>query len=169
VGFEASERTTRRAVTEAKQAYEAGRRRTYRPWITEPGLWLWFDWGTGPVVAGVSTLRCCAWLAWSRIRVVIPTRDRSMGTLLCCLDATLRTIGAAPTYVLTDHERTVTSDRIAGVPVRPPELVAAGRHYGVTVLACEPVDPRSPRAGRRTRSRSPRPTWCRPRPACVTP
>jgi hypothetical protein len=41
VGFEASERTTRRAVAEAKQAYEAGRRRTYRPWITEPGMWLW--------------------------------------------------------------------------------------------------------------------------------
>ena len=25
----------------------AGRRRAYRPWLTEPGLWLQFDWGDG--------------------------------------------------------------------------------------------------------------------------
>jgi len=38
VGFSGDERTTRRAVAEAKAAWRAGRRRTYRPWITEPGL-----------------------------------------------------------------------------------------------------------------------------------
>jgi len=46
--YTASERTTRRAVKSAKAAYRAGRRRTYRPWITEPGMWLQFDWGHGP-------------------------------------------------------------------------------------------------------------------------
>ncbi len=46
-----------------------------------------------------------------------------------------------PTYLLTDNERTVTVDRVAGVPVRHPEVVAAGRHYGATVLACAPFDP----------------------------
>ena len=38
--YTASERTTRRAVRRAKAAYRAGHRRTYRPWITEPGMWL---------------------------------------------------------------------------------------------------------------------------------
>jgi transposase len=141
LGFEGHERTTRRAVRAAKAAYRSGRRRTYRPWITEPGMWLQFDWGKGPDIDGRPTLLFCAWLAWSRYRVVLPTWDRTMGSLLACLDATLRVIGGVPTYLLTDNERTVTVDRIAGVPVRHPEVVAAGRHYGATVLACTPFDP----------------------------
>ncbi len=141
MGFEGTERTTRRAVRAARAAYRSGRRRTYRPWITEPGMWLQFDWAKGPDIAGRPTLLFCAWLAWSRFRVVIPTWDRTMGSLLACLDATLRIIGGVPTYLLTDNERTVTIGRIAGVPVRHPEVVAAGRHYGATVLACTPYDP----------------------------
>src|SRR5690625_6656414 len=43
MGFTGTERTTRRAVAEAKAAWRAGHRRTYRPWVTEPGLWLQFD------------------------------------------------------------------------------------------------------------------------------
>ena len=141
--YAASERTTRRAVRSAKAAYRAGRRRTYRPWITEPGMWLQFDWGKGPVIEGRPTLLFCAWLAWSRFRVVIPTWDRTLGSLLACLDATLRRIGGAPTYALTDNEKTVTIDRIAGIGVRHPEIAAAGRHYGVEVNACVPFDPES--------------------------
>lgn len=141
--YTASERTTRRAVKSAKAAYRAGRRRTYRPWITEPGMWLQFAWGAGPVIEGRPTLLFCAWLAWSRFRVVIPTWDRTLGSLLACLDATLRIIGGAPTYALTDNERTITVDRVAGVGVRHPEIVAAGRHYGVEVNACVPFDPES--------------------------
>jgi len=141
--YPASERTTRRAVRSAKAAYRAGRRRTYRPWITEPGMWLQFDWGHGPVIDGRPTLLFCAWLAWSRFRVVIPTWDRTLGSLLACLDATLRIIGGAPTYALTDNERTITIDRIAGIAVRHPEIVAAGRHYGLEVNACVPFDPES--------------------------
>jgi hypothetical protein len=38
MGFEGTDRTTRRAVEQAKDAYAAGRRRVYRPWITEPGV-----------------------------------------------------------------------------------------------------------------------------------
>ena len=141
VGFAGTERTTRRAVHAAKAAYRAGRRRTYRPWVTEPGMWLQFDWGAGPTIEGRPTLLFCAWLAWSRFRVVIPTWDRTMGSLLACLDATLRRVGGVPTYLLTDNERTITIERIAGVPVRHPEIVAAGRHYGASVLACVPFDP----------------------------
>ena len=50
--FAGDERTTRRAVAAAKARWRAGHRRTYRPWITEPGLWLQWDWGKGPLVPG---------------------------------------------------------------------------------------------------------------------
>lgn len=40
LGYRGSERTTRRAVAEAKTAYRAGQRRRFRPWLPEPGLWL---------------------------------------------------------------------------------------------------------------------------------
>ena len=40
VGFAGDERTTRRAVAEAKTRWRAGHRRTYRPWIAEPGMWV---------------------------------------------------------------------------------------------------------------------------------
>lgn len=143
LGFEGSERTTRRAVARAKRAYAAGHRRIYRPWIPEPGMWLQFDWGAGPRIGGRPTLLWCAWLAWSRFRVVIPTWDRSLGTVVACLDETLRRCGGVPTYGLTDNEKTVTIDRVAGIPVRHPELVAAGRHYGIQVVPCVPFDPES--------------------------
>src|SRR6266545_657376 len=55
MGYAGSERTTRRAVAEAKKAWRTGNRRVYRPWIPEPGLWLQFDWGEGPAVAGKRT------------------------------------------------------------------------------------------------------------------
>jgi hypothetical protein len=148
LGFTGDERTTRRAVHEAKARWRAGHQRTYRPWITEPGLWLQFDWGWGPKVPGPDgvlrgTLLFCAWLAWSRFRVVIPTWDRTLPTLVACLDTTLRRLGGAPTYALTDNEKTVTVEHVAGIPVRHPAIVATGRHYGMTVCTCVPFDPES--------------------------
>jgi transposase len=144
--FGGSERTTRRAVAAAKARYRAGHRRTYRPWLTEPGLWLQWDWGKGPQVPGPDgelrdTLLFCAWLAWSRFRVVIPVWDRRLPTLIACLDAMLRRAGGVPAYALTDNEKTVTVEHVAGVPVRHPEIVAVGRHYGMTVHTCVPYDP----------------------------
>lgn len=123
MGFGGDERTTRRAVAELKEAFNAGRRRTYRPWVPEPGMWLQFDWGEGPRVGGRRTNLFCAWLAWSRYRVVMPTWDRTLGTVLACVDATLRVVGGVPTYLLTDNEKTATMDRVAGLPVRHPLLV----------------------------------------------
>ncbi len=143
VGFAGDERTTRRAVAEAKGAYATGHRRRYRPWVPEPGMWLQFDWGEGPRVGGRRTNLFCAWVAWSRFRVVVPTWDRTLGTLVACLDDTLRRVGGAPTYLLTDNERTVTVEHVAGVAVRHPEMVAAGRHYGCKVETCVPYDPES--------------------------
>ncbi|MCI0686911.1 MAG: IS21 family transposase [Sporichthyaceae bacterium] len=143
MGFTGSDRSTRRAVSRAKRAWRAGNRRVFRPWIPEPGLWLQFDWGEGPRIAGRRTLVFCAWLAWSRFRVVLPVWDRTLPSLLACLDTTLRTIGGAPTYALTDNEKTVTVEHIARVPVRHPDIVAAGRHYGMTIRTCVPADPQS--------------------------
>ncbi len=143
MGYGGTERSTRRAVARAKRAWARGRRRTYRPWIPEPRMWLQFDWGKGPQVGGRGTLLFCGWLAWSRYRVIIPTWDRTLGTALTCLDGMLRRLGGVPTYLLTDNERTVTMDRVAGIPVRHPEMVAMGRHYGCTMETCVPYDPES--------------------------
>ncbi len=130
MGFTGDERSTRRAVAELKQAWRDGHRRKYRPWVPEPGMWLQFDWGEGPRIGSRRTSLFCAWLAWSRFRVILATWDRTMGTLVSCLDATLRQVGGAPTYLLTDNEKTVTIEHVAGVPVRHPEMVAVDRHYG---------------------------------------
>jgi hypothetical protein len=72
---------------------------------------------------------------------VLPTWDRTLATALACIDTTLRRFGAAPTYLLTDNERTVTIDRVAGLAVRHPEMVAAARHYGMSIETCVPYDP----------------------------
>ena len=85
----------------------------------------------------------CAWLAWSRFRVVIPVWDKTLPTVVACLDATLRRIGGVPTYALTDNEKTVSVDHVAGIAVRNPEIVEVGRHYGMTIRTCVPADPES--------------------------
>jgi transposase len=143
VGFCGSERTVRRAVARVKQHYRAGRRRVYRPWIPEPGMWAQWDWGQGPTIAGRATNLFCAWLAWCRFRVVFPTWDRTLPTLIGCLDRAVRAFGGCPTYWLTDNERTVTVDHVAGIAVRHPLIVSVGHHYGVTVATCVPADPES--------------------------
>lgn len=84
-----------------------------------------------------------AWLAWSRFRVVIALRDRTAPSVFAALDRTFRVMGGAPTYVLTDNEKTVTVSHVAGVPVRNQQTVDFARHYGVTVLTCQPADPAS--------------------------
>ncbi|WP_290427274.1 IS21 family transposase [Sinomonas terrae] len=143
MGFTGAERTTRRTVAEAKAQFAAGRRRVFRPWIVEPGLWLQWDYGWGPRIGGRATLLWCAWLAWSRFRVVIPIWDKSLPTVVACMDATLRRMGGVPAFALTDNERTVTADHIARVAVRNPQIVEMGRHYGMTVRTCVPADPQS--------------------------
>lgn len=143
MGYAGNERTTRRAVAELKTAWKAGHRRTYRPWVPEPGMWLQFDWGEGPRIGTRRTGLFCAWLAWSRFRVVIPVWDQTLGTLVSCVDVTLRRLAGAPTYLLTDNAKTVTVEHIAGVAVRHPQIVAAGRFYGCKVETCRPYDPES--------------------------
>ena len=123
----------------------------YRPWVTEPGLWLQYDFGDGPTISGRKTTLFCAWLAWSRFRVVIPIWDKTLPTVAACLDATFRRLGGVPVYrlggvpvyVLTDNEKTATIDHVAGIAVRNPEIVEVARHYGTTLQTCLPADPES--------------------------
>ncbi len=143
MGFGGSERTTRRAAAAAKGAFEAGRRRVYRPWITEPGMWMQWGFGEGPKAGGRRTYLFCSWLAWSRYRVVYPIWDRTLPTVVGRLDAAFRKFGGVPTYALTDNEKTVATAHVAGLPVRNERMVEAARHYGITVATCVPADPES--------------------------
>jgi transposase len=143
MGYLGSERTTRRAVAQAKRCWRAEHGRRFRPWVTEPGLWMQWDYGDGPKIAGRSTVLFCAWLAWSRFRVVVPLWDRTMPSVVMALDRVLRAFGGAPTYALTDNERTVSVDHVCGVAVRNPRIVSVGRPDGLTIATCVPADPES--------------------------
>lgn len=143
MGYLGSERTTRRAVAQAKRRWRAEHGRRTRPWIPEPGLWMQWDYGDGPEVAGRSTVLFCAWLAWSRFRVIVPLWDRTMPSVVMALDRALRAFGGAPTYALTDNEKTVSIDHVAGIAVRNPQIVSVGRHYGLSIATCVPADPQS--------------------------
>ena len=143
MGYVGSERTTRRAVAAAKRAWRAEHGRRTRPWVVEPGLWMQWDYGTGPEIGGRPTTLFCAWLAWSRFRVVVPIWDRTMASVAMGLDRALRAFGGAPTYALTDNEKTVSVDHVCGIAVRNPQIVSVGRHYGLTVATCVPADPES--------------------------
>jgi transposase len=143
MGYSGSERTTRRAVAEAKATYRVGHRRLFRPWLPEPGLWFQWDYADGPLIHGRKTWLWCAWLAWSRFRVVLPIRDKTLPTVIACIDVTLRRFGGVPTYGLSDNEKTLTLDHIARIAVRHPMMVEVGRYYGITLASCVPADPQS--------------------------
>jgi hypothetical protein len=104
LSFSGSERSVRRAVAELKEAIRHGRHRVYRPWLPEPGMWAQCDWGQGPLVGGRRANLFRSWLAWCRHRVVVPTWDRSLPTLIACLNRAMRAWGGAPTYWLIDNE-----------------------------------------------------------------
>src|SRR5512144_40886 len=136
LGYQGSARTTRRAVAEVRADWRAGRTRVHRPWLPEPGMWVQYDFGDGPVVAGVPTQLFCAWLSWSRFRVVLPLLDKTLPTVIGAVDTALRRFGGVPTYLLTDNVKTVTVEHVAGIAVRHPQMLAAGRHYGLSVHTC---------------------------------
>ena len=84
----------------------------------------------GPGGAARATLLFCAWLAWSRYRVVVPLRDRTLPSVVMGLDRTLRRFDGVPTYGLTDNEKTVTVEHVCGIAVRNATIVEVSRHYG---------------------------------------
>ena len=143
MGYLGSERTTRRAVAAAKRRGALGTVATRGRGSPSPGCGCSGTTATGPVIDGRETSLLCAWLAWSRFRVVIALVDRTLPSVVMALDRALRAFGGAPTYALTDNERTVTIDHVCGIAVRNPKIVAAARHYGLTIASCVPADPQS--------------------------
>ena len=143
LGYQGSERTTRRWVAESKRRWRqkqaGGRGRGSRSQGCGCS-------GTTATARGWTAGRAvlfCAWLAWSRFRVVVPLRDKTMPSVVMALDRALRMFGGAPTYALTDNEKTVSVDHVCGIAVRNPLIVEVGRHYGLTIATCVPADPES--------------------------
>ncbi|MDQ2894219.1 MAG: IS21 family transposase [Actinomycetota bacterium] len=143
MGYEGSARTTRRWVADAKLAWRREHGRRTRPWIPEPGLWMQWDYGDGPVIDGRKVVLFCAWLAWSRYRVVVPLWDKTLPSVVMGLDRAFRLFDGVPTYALTDNEKTVSVDHVAGIAIRNQQIVAVGHHYGVSIQTCVPADPQS--------------------------
>jgi len=143
LGYQGSERTTRRVVAALKREWRRTNSRAYKPWIPEPGLWLQWDYGDGPLVGGRKTVLFCAWLAWSRFRVIIALPDRTMPSVIAAWDRCFGVPGGAPTYLLTDNEKTVTDRHVARLAVCNPKIVSAAVYYGVSVRTCVPADPES--------------------------
>ncbi|MCG2622701.1 IS21 family transposase [Arthrobacter sp. I2-34] len=141
LGYDGSIRTTRGVLAGLKEKYRLENTRVHRPWTPEPGRWLQYDYGDGPVVDGAKTVLFCAWLAFSRFRIVIPLLDKTLPSVFTALDRCFRILGGVPTYVLTDNEKTVTIEHVAGIPVRNPQMVAFARHYSTSVATCLPADP----------------------------
>lgn len=143
MGYQGSERSTRHVVGDLKPAYRAGCRRVHRPWTTEPGAWLHYDFGDGPVIDEAKTVLFIAWLAWSRFGIFIALRDRTAPRVFAALYRSFRLIGGVPTYVLTDNEKTVTTMHMTGLPVRNQPTLDFAAHYFVEVLTCQPAGPAS--------------------------
>lgn len=143
MGYLGSPRTTQYAVRRAKQIFKATNARVHKPWVSEPGAWLQYDFGDGPKIDGKKIVLFVAWLAWSKYRVVIPLRDKSMPQVLYALDKTFRHIGGVPTYVLSDNEKTLTVSHVAGLAVRNRQMVDFGYYYGTVFHSCVPYDPAS--------------------------
>lgn len=146
LGYVGSMRTTCYAVRQAKMQWQAASARVHRPWVTSPGQWMQYDYGAGPVVDGVQTVLFMAWLPWSKARFVMPLADKTMASLVEALDQAFRYFGGVPTYVLTDNERTVTSDYVCRLPVRNAQVVSVARWYSTTIHTCMPYDP-APKGG----------------------
>jgi hypothetical protein len=51
-----------------------------------------YDFGDGPVVDGTKTVLFCAWLAWSRFRVVLALRDKTAPSVFAAPDVTLGSV-----------------------------------------------------------------------------
>ena len=141
MGFTGSQRTSRRAVAQVKANYVAGRRRVHRPWVTEPGLWLQYDFGDGPVVDGVKTVLFCAWLAWSRFRIVIALRDRTIPTVFRGAGCHVPAAGRR-TNLCADRQREV-GDHRACRPHPGPQpagrrVRSALRHHGAHLPTAGP-------------------------------
>ena len=103
--------------------------------------------GFGIVDSGDATFTLLANVGFALVMFVVgshvPIRDKTLPTVIACIDATLRRFGGVPTYGLSDNEKTLTLDHIARIAVRHPTMVEVGHHYGLTLASCVPADPQS--------------------------
>ncbi len=75
--------------------------------------------------------------------MVIPILDKSLPSVIASIDATLRRFDGCPTDALTDNEKTVTTTHVARIAIRNADMVAAARHYGLTIATSVVADPES--------------------------
>jgi len=139
LGYGGTDRTTRRALAEVKAQWRLGNTRCTGPGSPSPGCGCNTTSPTG--LWSRAARSCCWWRgrAWSRYRVVIALRDRTAPSVFAGLDRVFRIIGGAPTHMLADNEKTVTTGHIAGVQVRNRAAVTFGRFYGISLLTCAPA------------------------------
>lgn len=149
-GYEGSERSLRRAVAAAKEAWrrkEALEGRVYRPWVSEPGEWMLCDWGaagTVPTAAGPRKLSFfSSVLGWSRYRTVSFSCSERFGALAVGLAHSFEQAGGVPARVLFDNPKTVATGHLAGVAVLNPDLVRLAAHYRFSPRTTERQDPES--------------------------
>jgi len=149
-GYEGSERSLRRAVADAKQAWrakQASEGRVYRPWISAPGEWMLCDWGaagTVPTPAGPRKLSFFSGvLGWSRYRTVSFSCSERFGALAVGLAHSFEQVGGVPGRVLFDNPKTVATGHLAGAAVLNPDLVRLAAHYRFSPRTTERQDPES--------------------------
>ena len=149
-GYQGSERSLRRALAEAKEAWrqkQALEGRVYRPWVSEPGEWLLCDWGaagTVPTAAGPRKLSFfSAVLGWSRYRTVSFSCSERFGALAVGLAHSFEAVGGVPARVLFDNPKTVATAHLAGAAVLNPDLVRLAAHYRFSPRTTERQDPES--------------------------
>jgi len=149
-GYQGSERSLRRALATAKEAWrqqQALEGRVYRPWVSEPGEWMLCDWGaagTVPTAAGPRRLSFfSSVLGFSRYRTVSFSCSERFGALAVGLAHSFEAVGGVPARVLFDNPKTVATAHLAGAAVLNPELVRLAAHYRFSPRTTERQDPES--------------------------
>jgi hypothetical protein len=136
-GYAGSARNFRRAVAHAKATWKR-QRRTYRPWMPNPGEHLVIDWATE-----YGRQIFCAVLAWSRYRWVRLARDQTRQTTLGLLAECFAELDGVPGVVLSDRMACLKAGVVANVVVPHPEYVRFATFYGFKPDFCEAADPES--------------------------
>jgi hypothetical protein len=136
-GYAGSARNFRRAVATAKATWKR-QRRTYRPWVANPGQHLVIDWASE-----YGRQIFCAVLAWSRYRWVRIARDQTRQTTLSLLAECFAELDGVPSVVLSDRMACLKAGVVANVVVPHPEYVRFATFYGFKPDFCEAADPES--------------------------
>ena len=82
-------------------------------------MWFQYDFGDGQRVNGLE--HSCFARGWRGACLgVLALLDETLPSVMAAIDQTLRVFGGVPTYGLTDNEKTVTSEHVAGIPCAMP-------------------------------------------------